>query len=117
MRNTRKNAKVIRAIKAYWLAEAKKANATFHACLEEWADIKNRPASDFEDDVERYGYEYSKDALLADARDGMLEALIALRNATNRYRMAIPKNGIGGYNGGKKMLPVWFCVKEGYDVL
>ena len=40
-----------------------------------------------------------------------------MRNATNRYRMAIPKNGIGGYKGGKKMLPVWLCVKEGYDVL
>ena len=117
MRNTRKNARTVRAIKAYWLAEARKANAYFQACSEEWANIKKRPASDFEDDVERYGYEYSQDALLADVEGEMIEALIAMRNATNRYRMAIPKNGIGGYKGGKKMLPVWLCVKEGYDVL
>jgi hypothetical protein len=116
LKNRRKAAS-IRAIKAYWFKEAKEANADFKAWLDEWADINNRPASDFEEDVERLGYEYSKDALLKDAENAFIDALIRLRNAVNRYRMAIPKNGIGAYKGGKKMQPVWLCAKKGYDIL
>lgn len=118
VKRDRRKAKAVRAIKAYWLADAKQAHKELLANLDGWAEINNRPEWEFSEEVERLGEDYSKEAWLDDYRCAIYEALYRLRNAVNRYRMAIPKGGLDRYNGGRVLPPVYVCLEEGlYDDL
>ena len=90
-RRNRRKAKSVRAIKAYWLKEAKTAHTTLVMWDEEWQELNNYNASEYDEYLEALGYNCSTEELIQDAAKYADKAYRAMKNALTRYSQAIPK--------------------------